>query len=44
VSQTRDEDRDIEQTLDMGWEVLRNLPVEELHRVTDEEIDTYYEG
>ncbi len=44
VTQEKDEDRDIEQTLDLGWEVLRNLPTEELHRVTDEEIEMYYEG
>ena len=42
VSQRKDEDRSIEQTLDLGWEVLRTLPVEELHRVTDEEIEKYY--
>ena len=42
VSQRQDEDRSIEQTLDMGWEVLRTLPVEELHRITDEEIEKFY--
>ncbi|MBD3419839.1 MAG: V-type ATP synthase subunit B [Chitinivibrionales bacterium] len=44
VSQKTDEDRSIEQTLDLGWEALRLLPADELHRVTDEEIDTYYNG
>lgn len=44
VSQNKDEDRTIEETLDLGWKVLRNLPTEELHRVTDEEIEKYYEG
>ena len=44
VSQESDEDRTIEETLNLGWEVLRNLPAEELHRVTDEELETYYEG
>ena len=44
VSQKTDEDRTIEETLSLGWEVLRNLPAEELHRVTDEELETYYEG
>jgi V/A-type H+-transporting ATPase subunit B len=43
VSQAMTEERSIEQTLDLGWEVLRGLPVEELHRVTEEEIETYYE-
>jgi len=44
VSQAKDEDRSIEQTLDLGWEVLRTLPVEELHRITDEEIEQYYQA
>ena len=42
VSQGKDENRSIEQTLDIGWEVLRSLPVDELHRITDEEIEKYY--
>jgi len=42
VSQRKDEDRSIEQTLDLGWEVLQALPAEELHRLTDEEIEKYY--
>ncbi len=42
VSQGADEDRTIEKTLDLGWEVLSKLPPEELHRVTEEEIDEYY--
>jgi V/A-type H+-transporting ATPase subunit B len=42
VSQRMDEDRSIEQTLDIGWEVMKLLPVEELHRITDEEIQKYY--
>jgi V/A-type H+-transporting ATPase subunit B len=44
VTQAKDEDRDIERTLELGWEMLRYLPTEELHRVTDEEIEKYYEG
>lgn len=44
VSQAKDEDRTIEETLELGWEALRALPVEELHRVTEEEIDEYYHG
>ncbi|MHC4887389.1 MAG: V-type ATP synthase subunit B, partial [Planctomycetota bacterium] len=43
VSQSADTDRTIEETLDLGWEALRLLPVEELHRVTEEEIEEYYE-
>ena len=44
VSQRADEDRSIEQTLTIGWEVLKTLPVEELHRITEEEIEKYYGG
>jgi len=42
VSQNKDEERSIEQTLDLGWEVLKSLPAEELHRITDEELEKYY--
>jgi V/A-type H+-transporting ATPase subunit B len=42
VSQRPDEDRPIEKTLDLGWEALSKLPAEELHRVTEDEIDEYY--
>jgi V/A-type H+-transporting ATPase subunit B len=42
VSQRKDEDRSIEQTLDLGWEVMSVLPVEELHRITEEEIEKFY--
>ncbi|MFW5960120.1 MAG: V-type ATP synthase subunit B [Chitinivibrionales bacterium] len=44
ISQKQDEERSIEETLEKGWEVLSILPVEELHRVTEEEIDKYYRG
>jgi V/A-type H+-transporting ATPase subunit B len=44
VSQTRSEDRTIEQTLELGWEVLSLVPVEELHRVSEDEITKYYRG
>jgi V/A-type H+-transporting ATPase subunit B len=42
VSQRKDEERSIEQTLDLGWQVLKSLPVDELHRITEEEIEKYY--
>jgi V/A-type H+-transporting ATPase subunit B len=42
VSQSKDEDRTIEQTLDMGWEALKQLPADELHRITEEELEKYY--
>jgi len=44
ISQGMNEDRTIEQTLDLGWEVLRELPVDELHRISEEEIEKYYQG
>ncbi|MBN2533213.1 MAG: V-type ATP synthase subunit B [Spirochaetales bacterium] len=42
VTQKKDEDRTIEETLDLGWEALSLLPPEELHRVTEEELEKYY--
>jgi V/A-type H+-transporting ATPase subunit B len=42
ISQSFDEDRSIQQTLDLGWDVLSLIPREELHRVTEEEIRKYY--
>jgi V/A-type H+-transporting ATPase subunit B len=44
VTQGLSEDRSMEKTLDLGWEALRRLPPEELHRVTDEELETWYAG
>ncbi len=42
VNQAFDENRPIDQTLDLGWKALGELPPEELQRVNDEEISTYY--
>ncbi|MCD6363064.1 MAG: V-type ATP synthase subunit B [Synergistetes bacterium] len=42
ISQGFDEERSIERSLDIGWEVLSLLPEEELHRVSKEEIDEFY--
>ena len=42
VSQKMNEDRTIEETLDLGWKSLSLLPAEELHRVTEEELEEYY--
>jgi V/A-type H+-transporting ATPase subunit B len=42
ISQRIDEERDIEHTLNLGWDVLRLLPSDELHRLTEEEIQKYY--
>jgi V/A-type H+-transporting ATPase subunit B len=42
VGQKPDEDRDIEETLEIGWEVVSYLPETELHRVTEQELNEYY--
>jgi len=41
IQQGRDENRTIEQTLDIGWKLLAILPKEELKRVKDEDIEKY---
>ncbi|MBQ1407011.1 MAG: V-type ATP synthase subunit B [Eubacterium sp.] len=43
VSQGYETDRSIEETLDIGWELLRLLPKTELKRIKDEYIDRYYD-
>lgn len=43
VNQGADENRTIEQSLDLGWELLATLPREALDRVDDETLDRYYE-
>jgi len=42
VSQGFDVNRDVEETLDLGWELLRILPRSELKRIKDEFLDRYY--
>jgi V/A-type H+-transporting ATPase subunit B len=42
VDQGFDTDRSIDDTLDIGWEVLSMLPKEELNRVDEEFIEEYY--
>ena len=44
VSQAYDEDRSIEETLDLAWDALSILPSEELQRLTEEEISEHYKG
>jgi len=41
INQERDEDRSIEETLNLGWEFLSILPRGELKRVAEEHIDKY---
>jgi V/A-type H+-transporting ATPase subunit B len=43
VNQGFNENRTIEQSLDLGWQLLATLPREELDRVDDETLDKYYE-
>lgn len=42
VSQGYDTNRNIEQTLEMGWKLLSILPRTELKRIKDEFLDEYY--
>lgn len=42
VSQGYDTDRSIEETLDIGWKLLRILPRSELKRINDKFLDEYY--
>ena len=42
VSQGSEENRDIFQTLDLGWDLLRILPRGELKRIKGEMVDKYY--
>ena len=41
VSQGFDENRSIQETLDLGWELLSMLPVGELKRIKEEHIEKY---
>jgi len=42
LAQGEAENRPIEQTLDIGWRVLALLPRDELHRMTEGEVEKYY--
>jgi len=42
LSQGENENRSIETTLDIGWQVLSILPKEELYRMSEEEVNKYY--
>ena len=44
IGQGPNENRTIEETLDLGWELLRILPNEELDRVDTKILDVYYKG
>ena len=42
VQQGFDTNRTVEETLDLAWELLSELPKEELNRIDEEFIETYY--
>lgn len=44
IGQGPNENRTIEETLDLGWELLRIFPKEELDRVDTKILDVYYKG
>ena len=44
IGQGPNENRTIEETLDLGWELLRILPKKELDRVDTKILDVYYKG
>lgn len=43
VGQANNEDRTIEETLDIGWRLLHILPKEELDRIDTKILETYYQ-
>jgi len=42
IDQGFDTNRELETTLDIGWDLLSQLPKEELNRIDEEFIETYY--
>jgi len=42
VRQGEYENRSIEETLEIGWDLLRMLPREELKRIRDEYLERFY--
>ena len=42
IAQGKDENRSIDNTLEIGWELLRMLPREELSRIDTKILDKYY--
>ncbi len=44
ISQGYDKNRSIEETLELGWELLAILPRSELKRIKDVYLDKYYKG
>ncbi len=44
LKQRPDEDRDIEQTLSIAWDILSDLPEDELVRIKESYIKEHYKG
>lgn len=44
VTQEKEENRSIEETLDLGWDLLSMFPESELERIDPEVIEKYYKG
>ncbi len=44
VNQGKEEDRTIEETLELGWNLLSEFPESNLKRIDPEHIDKYYKG
>ena len=42
INQGEDEDRSIDETLDLGWDLLTKIPKRELKRIDEKWIDKYY--
>jgi V/A-type H+/Na+-transporting ATPase subunit B len=42
VRQGKDEDRTIEDSLDLGWDLLKDIPKEQLGRIDHEMIQKYH--
>jgi V/A-type H+-transporting ATPase subunit B len=40
----QDSERNLEEGMDIGWKLLRTLPVNELYRLNDRQIDSYIKG
>ena len=43
ISQGENENRTIEETLDLGWKLLRMVPRKEMKRIRDAYLEKYYD-
>jgi V/A-type H+-transporting ATPase subunit B len=44
IAQTEDEDRSIEETLGLGWDLMSTLPKEQLTRIDKKYVEKYWPG